>query len=70
MERGNEIKVPVFNVEKMNRLNEEDILSRFIYEDLSKRNPNINPLEIMEIVFNTLVLEDPIMIEIYNNIEG
>lgn len=68
MKRGNEKKVPVFNVEKMEKFSKEDRMISFVFKDLSQRNPKLSKEEIWQVVFNSYVLEDSIMIDIYVNL--
>ena len=68
MKRGNEKKVPVFNVEKMEKFSKEDRMISFVFKDISQRNPKVPKEEIWQVVFNSYVLEDSIMIDIYVNL--
>lgn len=68
MKRGNEKKVPDFKVEKMEKFSKEDRMISFVFKDLSQRNPKLSKKEIWQVVFNSYVLEDSIMIDIYDNL--
>lgn len=58
---------PVFDMKKMERLAERDRYVKFVFNDLSARNPTVPAEEIWEIVFNSTVLDDSVMIESYKS---
>lgn len=54
-----------FNIETMKKLANKDRYIRFVFNDLKNRNANIPNKEILEIIFNTNVLEDAAIQEKY-----
>lgn len=55
-----------FNLEKMKKLSEQDALIKFMVNDLVKRSHEIE--NAYEIVFNSEVLGDSVMEDIYINL--
>ncbi|MEG0296764.1 MAG: hypothetical protein RR620_08590 [Clostridium sp.] len=54
-----------FDVETMKRLIQSDMFLRFSFQDLMRRNPTNSEISILEVIFNSYVLEDSIMIDEY-----
>jgi hypothetical protein len=58
---------PVFDMKKMERLAEKDKFVMFLFKDLCARNPTVPAEQIMEAGFNSTVLEDSFMQDIYES---
>jgi hypothetical protein len=60
----------VFNIATMNNLVESDMYLAFVKKDLSKRNPSMPKEEVLEIVFNSNVLDSlEYMSEYYQHLQ-
>lgn len=62
--------MPTFNASAMRKLVETDHYLNFVFKDLSKRNPNMKKEDVLEIVFNSNVLEDSELLFEYEKCGG
>ena len=66
MKRNERETTVEFNMEKMEKLAEQDALIKFMADDLAKRNGDLE--EAYQIVFNSEVLGDSFMEDLYNSL--
>ncbi|WP_066297443.1 hypothetical protein [Bacillus sp. FJAT-29937] len=60
--------MPLFKMEKMKNFVNQDRLLNMVYKDLCKRNSSMTDEEVLEIVFNSYVLGDSVMEDIYSKL--
>lgn len=54
-----------FEAETMKRLVKTDRLLKFTFDDLMRRNPKSDESYILEVVFNSYVIDDSVMMDEY-----
>lgn len=61
-----ELENPIFKEEAMRKFIAKDSFLRIVFRDLSNKNQDSSEREILEIVFNSNVIDDSGMISEYN----
>ena len=56
--RGEETYMPTFNEKVMRNLVKKDRYLTFVFNDLLKRNENISEKTVLEVIFNSNIIED------------
>lgn len=54
-----------FNAEAMKHLVDKDGYLSFVFRDLARRNPNLTDAELLEIIYNSNVIEDSVYSSLY-----
>lgn len=63
--RGEETYMPTFNEKVMRNLVKKDRYLTFVFNDLLKRNENISEKNVLEVIFNSNIIEDSSLELIY-----
>lgn len=66
LEKG-EVTMTEFNETAMLKLVNKDHYLRFVYKDLSNRNPNMPNSEVLRVIYNSNIEGDSILSAEYNN---